>query len=144
MPIVTDKYDNLYVHYIIPEDIESRIPDYFYYAMAGELVSIFGPTILEKITVDYDEDENEYPLSDDEAYYDLSSGTAGWMYAFIETCRKLDMMWLNEYRKTLEWYDGDIFDGIIEGNIITYFCEKDHTQDHSNCYYKHLLNLGEN
>ena len=143
MPIVGEG-NNVHVEYKIPEEIKSRIPDYFYYAMAGELVSIFGPAILEKITVDYDEDENEYPLSDDEAYYDLSSSTMGWKYAFIETCRKLDMMWLNEYRKTLEWYDGDIFDGIIEDNIITYFCKKDHTQDHSNCYYKHLLNLGEN
>ena len=135
MPIVGEG-DNVHIKYNIPDDINSRIPNYFYYAMAGELVSIFGPTILQLI--DYSEDGEDY------SYYDLDSGCSGWFMAFNATCHKLDMTWLMDYRKTLEWYDGDIFDGIIEDRIIEQFCEKDHTQDHCNCYYKYLVNLGNN
>lgn len=125
MPIVGEG-NNVHVEYKIPEEIKSRIPDYFYYAMAGELVSIFGPYILKKF----------------ESQYDLDSGTGGWYEAFAMTCRKLNMAWLVEYWGNLPSYDSDIFDGLIEQEIIKRFCEKDHLQDHANCYYKYLVNLG--
>ena len=126
MPI--DNEGNLYCH--IPEEIENRIPEYFYIAMAGELCSIFGYTVFEKYT---DPDDPE-----DEGYYDLDSSTGGWYEAFKATCNKLNMSWLLDYYKTLEWYDSDMFDGIIENRIITNFImAKDH---HANSYYQYLCN----
>ena len=142
MPIIIGEH--VYVEYKIPKEIDSRIPDYFYYAMAGELVSIFGPHILEKVDYpEYDDDGNQIPGDPnvDASYYDLASGTGGWYEAFKMTCKKLDMMWLMDYYKTLEWYDSDIFDGIIENRIIENYIEKDHINDHANCYYKYLCRI---
>ena len=113
--------------YVIPKEIDDRIPEYFYYAMAGELVSIFGSYILEE----------------QDGYYDLYSGTGGWNEAFKATCRKLNMMWLDDYTKTLRWDEGDLFDGEIETEIINRFCKKDHYADHANCYYKYLCEIKE-
>ena len=114
--------------YKIPEEIANRIPAYFYYAMAGELLSIYGLQLFELRK----EDE------DDEGYYDLDSSTYGWNEAFKATCRKLDMWWLVEYYDTLDWYDGDLFDGEIEDEIIEIFCTKDRIIEHPNCYYRYL------
>jgi len=136
--------EHAYVKYKIPKEIDSQIPDYFYYAMAGELVSIFGAWILEKQDYpEYDDDGNEIAgdLNVDGSYYDLNSSTGGWNEAFKMTCKKLDMMWLMDYYETLEWYDSDIFDGIIEDRIIENYIEKDHMHDHANCYYKYLCQI---
>ena len=130
--------------YVIPKEINDRIPEYFYYAMAGELVSIFGSWILEKQDYpEYDDDGNEISGDPnvDASYYDLDSGTGGWFEAFRMTCKKLDMMWLMNYYKTLKWYDSDIFDGIIEDRIIENYIEKDHIHVHANCYYKYLCQI---
>lgn len=137
MPIVRNG-DSVHVEYDIPEDIKSRIPDCFYIAMVGELVSIFGINIFQKIEyAEYDDNGEEIEAS----YYDLNSGTGGWHEAFKMTCRKLDMLWLIEYCRSLEWYDRDIFDGEIEGEIIKRCCEKDFGEDHANCYYKYLCSI---
>lgn len=110
--------------YKIPEDIKNRIPDYFYVAMAGELVSVFGVWVLQ--------------FHEDLGYYDLDSSTGGWVEAFRATCRKLDMQWLIEYYATLDWFDGDLFDSEIEGEIIDRFCRKENQGEVANCYYRYL------
>ena len=119
---------NGHVEYDIPKEISDKIPDYFYLAMLGELVSIMGPDILKP--VDWDGPE----------YYDFHSSTGGWVEALYETCRKLDMEWLKNYWKTLEWYDSDVFDGIIESRIAEKLTTEDFT---ANSYYKHLLKKSE-
>lgn len=121
MPIV-----NGHVEYEIPEEILNKIPAYFYFAMAGELLSVFGIHIFFK----WDDGEGN-------KYYDLDSSTGGWEEAFKATCKKLDMMWLIDYANTLEWYDHDIFDGEIENEIIKRVCEGD--IDNVNPYYKYLI-----
>ena len=147
---IVGKGDAVYVEYEIPQEIDSKIPEYFYFAMAGELCSIYGPHIFDKVEyAEYDEEGNELPVDDNEVnlicepsddgalcYYNLDSGTGGWYEAFKATCRKLNMEWLFDYWKTLEWYDSDIFDGIIENRIVEKFvkCE-DH---HCNVYYQWL------
>ena len=110
--------------YKIPENIKNRIPDYFYVAMAGELVSVFGVWILQ--------------FHEDLGYYDLDCGTGGWVEAFRATCRKLDMQWLMEYYTTLDWFDGDLFDGEIEDEIIDRFCRKENQREAAKCYYRYL------
>ena len=93
--------------YIIPEDIDSRIPDYFYSAMAGELFSVVGWAYSRDIF---------YPEQCPECV-DLDAGTEGWSVALEMTCKKLDMEWLWEYHESLPWQESDILDGIIEQRI---------------------------
>lgn len=120
MPIIDD-----FAKYTIPEEIDSRIPEYFYPAMAGELCSIYGSEILQQIG----------------DYFDMDSSTRGWYEAFKMTCKKLNMDWLLDYWNSLEWYDSDIFDGIIEDRIIEKFINvKD---QNCNVYYNYLVNKGE-
>jgi hypothetical protein len=95
--------------YKIPEDILSKIPEYFWSALAGELVSVFGPHALEKV----DDSYNLYFLT----------GTTGWNAALRMTCRKLDMDWLYEYYNNLQWWESDMFDGEFEDLIISKFVE---------------------
>lgn len=98
-----------YLSYKIPEDIMAKIPEYFWAAIAGELVSIFGPHALEKI----DESYSLYFLT----------GTTGWNAALMMTCRKLDMNWLFEYYDKLQWWESDLFDSEFEDLIISKFIE---------------------
>ena len=121
MPIIDG-----HVEYEIPPEIDERIPDYFYIAMAGELCSVFGIDIFIK-----DEDDN-YPL-----FY--VSSTGGWYEALKATCKKLDMKWFLDYWVTLEWYDSDVLDGYIEDRIIEEFI--DNRDSRPNCYYKYLVSI---
>lgn len=143
MPII-EKEGSVFVEYTIPEEIDNKIPQYFYYAMAGELCSIFGPEIFQKITdVEYDDAGNRIPPKDDvdHSYYYLDSSSGGWYEALRMTCKKLDMEWLLNYLDSLEWYDSDIFDGIIEARIIEYFIE---AEDYNcNVYYQYLISRKE-
>ena len=61
--------------YTIPDKIKSRIPEYFYYALGGEYVSIMGADALIR-----DEDG----LS----RLDYNAGTAGYVEAFRMACKK--------------------------------------------------------
>lgn len=111
--------------YSIPKEIKDKIPDYFYIAMAGELVSIFGEDVLDK----YD----GYELY----AFEYHESTAGWVAAFKATCKKLSMDWLYDYWDKLEWYDSDWFDGEIGNEIINILPK---IGNGSNSYYLHLVN----
>ena len=109
--------------YKIPNEIKCRIPNYFYIALIGELVSIFGEKILQ-------------PLDCGE--YNLESSTAGWHTAFVMTCKKLDMEWLLEYHKTLPTYvELDMFNGEIEKEVIKVLTNKE-LEHVANSYYKYV------
>ena len=114
--------------YRIPEDIKSRIPDYFYFAMAGELFSSFGCCNSIQMFTE---------ISDFNGLHDLNATTHGWYVSFMMTCKKLDMMWLLDYYKSLDWSDSDIFDSEIENEIEFRFIYGK-KNDHANCYYKYL------
>lgn len=153
--------DNGSVYYEIPEEIDAKIPEYFYYALAGELCSIFGPKIFEEddgseYADAYGEDiDEEESISVEELigdkcceqgrpiyFIDYCDGTSGWWEAFIATCKKLDMMWLLDYYHTLPgWEECDIFHGILEERIVEKFIlpEKGPYHNSANPYYKYLL-----
>lgn len=135
MPIVGEG-NNVHVEYKIPDDIKSRIPEYFYYAMAGELVSVMGASVLDLLEVPLECSDG---TEDYDYYYDLHNSTSGWGMAFKMTCYKLDMMWLVDYWNTLEWYDSDIFDGEIEWEIIGLIKNGKIECNGANDYYKYLL-----
>lgn len=104
-------------------EVLAKIPDYFFPAFLGELVSVFGTYILDKETI---------------STFGLNSGTAGWVFAFYQTCEKLDLGWLREHRDNLEWYDSDYFDGAIEEKCIEH-CSKEARETHNGEYYQYLL-----
>lgn len=131
MPLVGNG-DDVRVEYEIPKEIAERIPDYFYFALAGELFGTAGYENGLYMFTDRSEDTNG-------EYHNFDSGTSGWYVAFMMTCKKLDMLWLLEYYNGLPWYDSDIFDGIMEENI-----EKRFVRESSagwNCYYGYLLTV---
>lgn len=112
------------MEYKIPEEILSKIPQHFWPALAGELVSTIGLHVFEK-------DENsQYGL-----YF--VSGTFGWNAALRMTCRKLDMKWLFDYYDKLEWWQSDMFDGEFEDLLIKKFVEAN--DNPQNTYYKWLI-----
>ena len=158
MPIV-EKNGSVNVEYEIPKKIKEKIPDTFYYALAGELFAVHGyEASMEWVFQPWDP-EKEWPPDEEldeeelkekkeaieeykdsaEKFYDFDSGTYGWYAAFWMACKKLDMMWLAKYRNTLEWYDSDIFDGIIEEEMVENFVKKEN--EHANVYYKHIISL---
>ena len=118
--------------YKIPLEIKQKIPKYFYYAMGGELVSIFGTEVL--IPEDVNDEINEYTVYG----IDFVTSTSGWHEAFKATCKKLDLQWLLDYHKTLEWYDSDLFDDEIAQEIIKYFSSE--LKNKASSYYLYLLN----
>ncbi len=121
MPIT----DDLQVQYYIPEKIKSKIPDYFYYAMIGELVSIFGVSCVQK------DEDGFYPV-------DYDGGTSGWYQAMRIACWKTDVPWLLEYWNGLEWYDSDLFDEEIGKEIIKLIEKQD--ESGANPYYLYWVN----
>lgn len=120
-----------HIDYEIPDDIKGRIPEHFYIAMAGELFSVYGPEAFDLIN-GYNVDGNSYE------YYDLDTGTGGWIEAFKATCRKLGMEWLIEYHASLDWYDADLFDGEIETALLGLVHGEEFKKDHCNAYYRYL------
>lgn len=91
--------------YKIPEEILSQIPEYFWHAFLGELVSVFGPSVFEK-----DPESELMSLT-------YIGGTTGWNAAFKMTCHKLDMDWLYKYYYNLKWWESDLFDSECEDLI---------------------------
>ena len=135
MPIT----NNGTIEYQMPEEIKKRIPDYFFRAFFGELISVFGPQLIVPDCDMYKE------LTDNEEYsyvgqlnvsLCMNGGTSGWAEALKQTCKKLSMMWLWEYYCGLEWFDSDLFDGEISDYVIeAFFNDKN---EHCNSYYKYL------
>lgn len=126
--------------YRIPEEIKSCIPDHFYYALIGELVSVFGCFILQPLDCpEYDDDGVRIANKDNtytESVYDLNLSTNGGSLAFFATCKKLYMMWLYDYWNALDWDQGDLFDREIEEEIVNRVFKRNNSS--FNSYYEYL------
>ena len=106
------------------DNILSNIPDYFYPAFAGELVSVFGSEVLEP------SETGEVPL-----FY--ISGTTGWNAALRMACKKLGIDWLMSWYDKLEWFDSDDFDGELVEMIETKFL--DNSSESNDSYYRWII-----
>lgn len=132
------------IDYVIPENIDNRIPEFFYHAMAGELFSIGGKRLTEPREYEGEPDEDGF-VADPETpgvkypkySYNLDSGTAGWAAAFYATCCKLDLPWLLRYRWHLGYPEGDVFDGILEERIVERVLRTGNCR--CNSYYLHWI-----
>ena len=111
------------IHHEQIDSLIASIPETFYYGLLGELVSVFGPTILSPI---------------DETYYDFNGGTGGWFEAMRMTCRKLDMKWILEKYHEMPWYDSDTFDGRVEEKLSDLM---KNFNSRANPYYKKIISL---
>lgn len=142
-----EQNDNTLLNYKVPENILMRIKKEFYIALLGELVSVFGPHILNKIDEStWSDEEREIFCTTDElneetleSYYNFNSSTCGWSVAFEMTCRKMNMQWLYDYYKNLPTYvESDIFDGVIEANVGKVLDEMKEESHFVNPYYSWL------
>ena len=106
------------------DKILSNIPDHFYPAFAGELVSVFGSEVLEP------SETGEVPL-----FY--ISGTTGWNAALRMTCKKLGTDWLMSWYDELEWFDSDNFDGELLEMTETKFL--DNSSESNGSYYRWII-----
>lgn len=119
-------------HYEIPKEIRELIPDYFYYALWGELVSVFGPCVIQ--VGSYYQNEKDNTL---EPLYGLAyvTSTSGWNTCLFATCKKLGLMPVYQYYDQLPWYDSDRFDGEIEEELYRHIPSD---QESANPYYLYL------
>ena len=106
------------------DDVISKIPEYFYPAFAGELISVFGTSVLTQ----YEDGEN--PLL-------YISGSGGWNMALEMTCRKLNIDWMFDWYNKLKWYDSDNFDVELVELINSKFLNG--KLESANSYYRWLL-----
>lgn len=115
------------IDYKIPDDILAKIPEHFWAAFVGELVSVFSPSVFEK------------NIDSETIMLNMITGTGGWHAALKMTCRKLGMDWLYIYYNDLPWYDSDMFDSEIEDLIFSKFIDLEDVG--MNDYYKWLIEL---
>ena len=93
--------------YLIPDEIENRIPAYFYTALAGELLALSGVWLFDA----HEDDDSGEPR------HDLNPGDGRWDLAFHAACDKLHMEWLYTYYYWLKPRQRNLFDGIIEARV---------------------------
>lgn len=87
----------------VPRSLLSDIPEEFWYAFGGELVSVFGAHAME------------------ESYLERASSTCGFSAAFRAACGKLGLPRLYERSEKLAWYDYDIFADCIAKETLLRF-----------------------
>jgi hypothetical protein len=110
--------------FMYEDEIKKMIPEYFYRALGGEFVSIYGADALIK-------DKDEMTV------VEYAAGTRGHIAAFNMTCRKLNMTWLSDYYSKLSWEKSDEFDDIVIKEVLRIFNKTDGNYDDS--YFKYLL-----
>ena len=111
--------------YKIPTEILSKIPEYFWAGFVGELVSVFGLDLFDKV------DDEECVGAD------FVTGTSGWNYAFRAACDKLNLEWLFDYYDKLDWMRSDVFDGEILDKVLEKFVSQN--GEGTSPYYIHLV-----
>lgn len=106
------------------DEIKKIIPEYFYRALGGEFVSIYGADAFIK-------------GEDDMTVIEYAAGTRGHIAAFNMTCRKLNMTWLSDYYSKLSWEESDRFDSVVIKEVLQIFNNTD--ENCGDSYFKYLL-----
>lgn len=97
MPITESGFE-----YTIPKEVYDSIPDEFWNNFRHELYMICGLSLCEEVSFT--------------SLY--NGGTGSWTVAIYNACKKSNCQSLFDYYRSLEWYDSDIFDGIIADELI--------------------------
>ena len=117
------------------------IPKYFYQCFFGELVKMFGTSLIApnpSYLAEYDDedniipgDENDYSYKD-QLDYSLTflGGTGGWYKAFKESCVQCELMQLYQDYQNMDWVRSDIFDGYIADRTLDSMFTEDKTGDY--------------
>ena len=101
-----------------------KLPNYFYQCFFGELVKMFGTSLIApdpSYLAEYDDEgniipgnEKDYSYKDQLAYFlTCFGGTSGWYKAFKESCAQCKLMQLYQDYQNMDWVRSDIFDGYI-------------------------------
>jgi hypothetical protein len=90
--------DDSTITYKIPQKIKDLITTDFLLDLKNNLIEIFNPS-------QYGDSEVTYAN-----FLVYIQGTYGWSKAFEKSCERFNLKNIAEYRKTLEWYDLDLFD----------------------------------
>ena len=101
--IVVNENGDVHVEYHIPEDIKAMISDDFLKELRNQLFRIHEYYSLETFA------DQGIPIN---------TSTAGWYAAFGKACLLKNKSELLDYWENLEWYDSDIFDGIVADMLV--------------------------
>lgn len=94
------------------EALIARIPNEFYPAFLGTLVSIFGYSAIEEIPEEILTKDSI--AAEEKLYrYNLEEGTCGWYTALKIAANLAECEWLIKEYDNLIWYDSDVFDDMI-------------------------------
>lgn len=124
MPIVGEN-GSVHVEYTIPNEIKEMIDRDFLISFRNELLRIFDYWDLASFQ------DDGIPMN---------TGTSGWGAAFSKACIIHHKEELYHYWMTLEWYDSDIFDGLIADMMI----EENVILDWLDKYTNEYLSIDEN
>lgn len=115
------KTDGCFVH---PDfrAVFGKIPEAFWYALGGELVSVFGRSALDEQTLS------------------CITSSCGFSAALYAACGKLGLMWLWEYGDRLPWYSYDFFVSDLADAVLERF-GKEKQPGNSNPYFA-LIGMG--
>jgi hypothetical protein len=105
------------------------IPTYFYKCFFGELIKVFGITLL---------------IPDDDCSYreqlslglNYLGGTGGWYEALSTSCDQCGIMDIYDDYRHFCWLRSDIFDGYIADKMIEVLFDDSNDQD----YYRFKMN----
>lgn len=118
-----------------------KLPNYFYQCFFGELVKMFGTSLIApdpSYLAEYDDedniipgDENDYSYRD-QLDYSLTclGGTGGWYTAFKEACAQCELTQLYQDYQNMDWVRSDIFDGYIADYTLDVMFAEDKTGDY--------------
>ena len=118
-----------------------KIPDYFYQCFFGELVKIFGTSLIApdpSYLAEYDDDGNIIPSEiDDYSYKDqlgyyltFFGGTGGWHMAFKEACTQCKLTQLEDDYSKMCHVRSDIFDGYLVDQMLEVLFAEDKSSDY--------------
>lgn len=119
------------INYSKLENLINVVPQHFYPAFLGELVSIFGLSILDD---NLDLLTDEAIAAGEHCYgYEVEEGTGGWYHAFRNAAEKTQCIDIFYRYNKLSWQDSDYFDDMISQRL------KILTKNDFNAYYKFCI-----
>lgn len=110
----------------VSKNMLQRLPEAFWAAFAGELVSVFGIDIFRS------EDDVQGARA-----IDYVTGTCGWHVALKAACREVGDEWFYEWYDSLDWIKSDEFDCDLVEELKAHVMDPDEKSRHA--YYEWLV-----
>lgn len=108
------------------ENALRRLPEAFWAAFAGELVSVFGIDIFQR------ENGPQTCMS-----IECVTGTCGWHASLKAVCKRLWVEWFYEWYDSMDWIESDEFDCDLVDELKAHVMDSDDKSKHA--YYEWLV-----